>query len=146
MLCDCICFCMWSRRTCSFCSLCWQLSVTVSFSLSVSQQEKMTMRENRVETPPNHIISVRCVLCPASSSCFPTLILSCRRSRLVLPDPISPNATISPPPSPRDRRGEHSHCQPLSVTFMQPAALNLHIPSSPALGLLANHCVSSAAC
>lgn len=39
------------------------LSVTVSFSLSVSQQDKMTMRENRVENPPNHIISVRCVCC-----------------------------------------------------------------------------------
>lgn len=39
------------------------LSVTVSFSLSVSQQEKMTTGENRVENPPNHIISVRCVCC-----------------------------------------------------------------------------------
>lgn len=80
--------------------MCWQIS------LSRREQEKISERkeENEEERKPSGkpfqsdpsslcvlacVYASVCVIFPASSSCLPSLILSCRSSRLVLPDPIS---------------------------------------------------------
>lgn len=102
-VCVCVCMCALSSR--------WKclLSAGVLADISVSERagenegrerRKMRKRESRVENPSNQIhhlcvcvcvcvYASVCVIFPASSSCLPSLILSCWSSRLVLPDPIS---------------------------------------------------------